>query len=192
MSLEPSKSWPRIVRWFHWISAGLVLFLLIDGTIMVRVTDIGLRFELYQLHKSFGIIILTLTALRMLARFLFASSNPTTGEQGWRFFAASTVHALLYTLVVGVVFSGWIMVSASPIPVPISLFGFFNFPTLTPRNFETYVLAKAWHGWLTKALLILSFLHITAALKHHFIDRDDVLKRMLNPKKLPRNMSEGG
>jgi cytochrome b561 len=71
------------------------------------------------------------------------------------------------------------MASATPLPIPTSVFGLFDLPAIVPRDLETYKLAKAWHGWLTKALLATALLHVAAALKHHFMDRDTVLRRMI-------------
>jgi cytochrome b561 len=174
------KRWPGWVRLFHWLSALMILTMMVAGLIMVRVTDIGTRFELYQFHKALGIIVLIFSSLRLFTRLILVRHSPVSESSKLQNIAASTVHSLLYVLIFSVVLTGWIMVSASPIPIPISLFGYFDVPSITPRDFETFVRAKTWHGWMTKILLVFTALHIAAALKHHFIDRDNVLRRMLH------------
>jgi cytochrome b561 len=179
--MNPSelKPWPVFVKVFHWASAALILTMLMLGMIMTRISDIGLRFDLYQWHKMIGIILLLVTTPRLLSRLIFINRIPHRPLTDWRSFIAATVHGLLYLLVFAVAFSGWIMVSASPLPIPISILGLFEIPPLVSNNLAHYTTAKSLHGWLTKALLILVLFHIFAALKHHFIDRDDTLARML-------------
>jgi cytochrome b561 len=171
--------WPGPVRLLHWISAVMIITMLAVGTIMVRVDDTGIRFDLYQSHKAFGIVVLSVTLLRLLTRLVLARRGPAVPGPRLQSLAASFAHVALYLLIVAVAFSGWTMASATPLPIPTSVFGLFDLPAIVPRDLETYKLAKAWHGWLTKALLAVALLHAVAALKHHFIDRDTVLRRMI-------------
>jgi cytochrome b561 len=176
---SPQEVWPGAVRLLHWISAVMIIAMLAVGTIMVRVNDTGIRFDLYQSHKAFGIVVLSVTALRLLTRLMLAPRGPAVPGPRWQSFAASAAHGALYLLIAGVALSGWTMASATPLPVPTSVFGLFELPAIVPRDLETYKLAKTWHGWLTKALLAVVLLHVLAALKHHVINRDDVLRRMI-------------
>jgi cytochrome b561 len=175
----PQTGWPGAVRLLHWISAVMIVTMLAVGTIMVRVDDTGIRFDLYQSHKAFGIAVLSVTLLRLLARLVLAPRGPAVPGPRWQSLAASAAHGALYLLIVAVALSGWTMASATPLPIPTSVFGLFDLPAIVRRDLETYKLAKAWHGWLTKALLAVALLHVVAALKHHFIDRDHVLRRMI-------------
>jgi cytochrome b561 len=77
------------------------------------------------------------------------------------------------------VFTGWLMVSTSLLPIPISMFDWFNVPFLTTPNAELEAKYKALHNILGWLLLCAILIHSAAALKHHFIDKDNVLKRML-------------
>jgi cytochrome b561 len=172
-------SWPLAVRLFHWLSAALILSMLALGTVMVRLDDAGLRFDLYQSHKAFGISVLAITLLRSIVRFILMRHAPPAAGPAWQRFAASTTHCALYALIVSVALSGWIMASATPLPIPTSIFGLFDLPVLVARNLETYKLAKAAHGWLTTALAGVVALHVLAAFKHHFWNHDDVLRRMV-------------
>jgi cytochrome b561 len=176
---HPQATWPGAVRLLHWVSAVMIITMLAVGTIMVRIDDAGIRFDLYQSHKAFGIVVLSVTLLRLLTRLALAPRGPAVPGPRWQSFAASVVHVVLYLLIVAVALSGWTMASATPLPIPTSVFGLFDLPEIVARDLETYKLAKAWHGWLTKALFGVALLHVLAALKHHVIDRDNVLYRMI-------------
>jgi cytochrome b561 len=175
----PQAGWPGAIRLLHWISAVMIITMLAVGTIMVRVDDTGIRFDLYQSHKAFGIVVLSVTVLRLLTRLMLAPCGPAVPGPQWQSFAASVAHVALYLLIVAVALSGWTMASATPLPIPTSVFGLFDLPAIVQRDLETYKLAKTWHGWLTKALLAVVLLHVLAGLKHHFINRDNVLRRMI-------------
>jgi cytochrome b561 len=176
---HPQAGWPGAVRLLHWISAVMIITMLAVGTIMVRVDDTGIRFDLYQSHKAFGIVVLSVTILRLLTRLVLAPRGPAVAGPRWQSLAASVAHGTLYLLIVAVALSGWTMASATPLPIPTSVFGLFDLPAIVQRDLETYKLAKTWHGWLTKALPAVVLLHVLAALKHHVIDRDNVLRRMI-------------
>jgi cytochrome b561 len=171
--------WPGAIRLLHWISAVMIITMLAVGSIMVRVDDTGIRFDLYQSHKALGIVVLSVTSLRLLTRLVLAPRGLAIPGPRWQSFTASVAHIALYLLIAAVALSGWTMASATPLPVPTSVFGLFDLPAIVPRDLETYKLAKVWHGWLTKALLGVALLHVLAALKHHFVDRDHVLRRMI-------------
>jgi cytochrome b561 len=175
----PQAGWPGAIRLLHWISAVMIITMLTVGTIMVRVDDTGIRFDLYQSHKAFGIAVLSMTLVRLLTRLVLAPRGPAVPGPRWQSLAASAAHGALYVLIVAVALSGWTMASATPLPIPTSVFGMFDLPAIVPRDLETYKLAKTWHGWLTKALFAVALLHVAAALKHHFVDRDSVLSRMI-------------
>jgi cytochrome b561 len=172
-------SWPLAIRLFHWLSAALIIAMLGLGAAMVRLDDAGLRFDIYQAHKAFGITVLALTVLRSVSRLVLVRRTPPVPGPAWQRFIASFTHSALYVLIFAVAFSGWIMASATPLPIPTSIFGLFDLPLIAPRNLETYKLAKAAHGWLTTALACVVLLHVAAAFKHHFWNRDSVMTRMV-------------
>jgi Prokaryotic cytochrome b561 len=89
------------------------------------------------------------------------------------------LHLGLYVLILAMIASGWLMVSASPLPIPIHLPLGFTLPNLTGPNVHIEARAKFTHGVLSKLVIGVIALHVTGALKHHFIDHDGVLSRML-------------
>jgi cytochrome b561 len=90
---------------------------------------------------------------------------------------ARLTHALLYVLLFAVPLSGWLMSSARGFPV--SWFGFLQLPDLVPKNKALYEALLTTHGILAWTLGVVATVHLVAALKHHFVLKDDVLRRML-------------
>ena len=139
------------------------------------------------LHKSIGITVLLLTLLRIGWR-LFNPPPPLPDHMArWERWTAKATHYLFYLLMLGLPLSGWAMVSASPLIRlhPTVLYGVIPWPAVPYGHLDSDTLhglrklfgrthtALAWIAYLTVAL------HVAAALKHHLIDRDDVLTRML-------------
>ena len=117
-----------------------------------------------------------------LAWRLFHSAPPLPATmRPWERHVAGIAHALLYLLMLAVPISGWIMSSAAGIPVVY--FGVLQLPDLVEKNKALFELMKIVHYAFNKTLLALVLLHVAAALKHHYVDRDDVLTRMLPPLK---------
>jgi cytochrome b561 len=135
-------------------------------------------FDLFQWHKSFGFLALGLIAARLAARF-FGSSPPAPVSPRWERRLATFAQGSLLVLTVCAIASGWLLVSTSPLPVPTRFFNLFVIPNIASPNsslFAAAVLAHKVAAWMIAPLVAL---HTAGALKHHFIDRDDVLERML-------------
>lgn len=169
----------------HWSVAALILTLLAMGLWMTRLPPgSASQFALYQLHKSIGVTVLLLTALRLAWR-LFHRPPPLPPELGsWERAAARAAHAGLYALTVALPLTGWAMVSASPWNLPTILYGVVPWPHLPvlpdlANKAAAEAALKSAHAAGAWAMLALVALHIGAALKHHFALRDDVLARML-------------
>ena len=164
----------------HWLSAVLIVFMLGLGLDMVElVTDPARKFELYQLHKSFGMLVLALMLVRLVWRFgATAPQRPAmmsrTMQQG-----AVLVQVVLYAAIFALAITGYISVSASTLPLPVELPGGFSVPNLVSPDYTLSETMKLLHHWVAWGLLALLGLHVAAALKHHFWDKDDVLRQML-------------
>ena len=172
------KEWGTPAKTFHWLIAVLVIGLFTLGLIQVRWPVSPLKFELYAWHKSFGILVLLLVSLRLVWRLINRQvpQLPPTMNVFERFLANAT-HYAFYVILLSMPLSGWIFTSAANFP--LKLFDIVALPAIVPPDKDLSELARDIHHWLGWTLAGVFTLHVAGALKHHFIDRDDVLKRML-------------
>ena len=175
-----SERWSRTGQGLHWLSAIAILLMLGLGLYMVEIdTDQGSKFDLYQWHKTIGALVFLLMAVRTLWRlFAVAPTLPAT-MSGVEKCLSRLVHLVLYGLIFAMLITGYVMVSASPLPLPIALPGGWHIPNLIAPDFALSETMKTLHHRLAWVLLGLVTLHIAAALKHRFWDRDDVLQSIL-------------
>lgn len=185
---QGAHSYTLVAIILHWLIALLIIGQIIGGWAMTHIIEDGstTQFELYQLHKSFGISILLLSLGRLAWRLTHPAPPAPVDAPLWERRIAKITHILFYVLMIGVPIGGWALVSASPYAqsVPTYLFGVIPWPHLPffsgieDREAITGFISEMHErfAFATGALLIL---HIGAALKHHFINHDDVLARML-------------
>jgi cytochrome b561 len=170
----------------HWLIALMVIGLLGLGVVMTDfVEDRALQYELYQLHKSFGLTLLALMAVRLGWR-LSQPVPPLPAHMGKaeRVLARFT-HWGFYLLLFAMPIAGLVMISASSLPIG-EVFGLFPFPELVGNDQGLYETAREAHEILGWAILGILGMHVAGALKHHFIERDNVLLRMLPGARLRR------
>ncbi len=181
---EPARYDP-VAQAFHWLTALAVIGLVAIGMVMTELPPgSSLQFRLFQWHKSVGITVLAVTLLRVAWRLAHRPPSLPAGMPGWEAMAARATHAVLYSLLLVLPLEGWAVVSASPLHIPTVLYGVLSWPDLPGLGALSGKPAieaalKTLHdilGWSFAALLVL---HVTAALRHHLILRDDVLRRML-------------
>jgi cytochrome b561 len=127
-------------------------------------------------HKSFGITILGLAVIRLAWRW-FDRPPPTPPMPRWQEVAARLNHWALYALLFALPVTGWLMSSAANRPA--SWFGLLQLPDFVAPNEGLKETFEAAHEFLVNVLFALAGLHIAAALKHQFLDRDGLLLRML-------------
>lgn len=184
MLINTKQSYGLISILFHWTIAPLFIAQLVLGFVMIRLTDQRLGFELIQLHKSLGFLILALAIPRLLWRL--ASKSPSfpkrmsRTERG----AAMVSHSALYGLMFILPLTGWILVSVSTLGIVTLAFNSIVIPNipLTPSDAaETFW--STVHGLLGFATAGLVTLHICAGLWHQFVRRDGLLKRILVPER---------
>ncbi|MFK7992783.1 MAG: cytochrome b/b6 domain-containing protein [Granulosicoccus sp.] len=170
---------------FHWLIAFFIIGLMAVGKYMVSLDDSDpIRFAFTQWHKSFGLTVLVLSVLRLTWRFTHRPPPEPASIPAWQQGIATIVHLLLYGLLLIIPLTGWIMTSASPLNIDTVLFNVITIPHLPPFAHlpNKADIAESFHQYheLAGNLLILLLLaHIAAALKHHFIDKDAILVRML-------------
>ena len=171
--------WSGLIISLHWTAAAIILALLAIGWAMVYGgLDAASTFDLYQRHKSLGFAAMALTALRLAARF-GASSPPAPVSARWERGLAAFVQGALYVLTIGAIASGWLVVSTSPLAVPTRFFNLFVIPDIAPADPSLFARAELAHKLTAWAIATLVALHVAGAAKHHFVDKDDVLRRML-------------
>mgnify|MGYP001548210161 CR=1 FL=1 len=176
-----SAQYTRVAIALHWIIAVLMIAQLIGGEIMGQLQPITFRFEVYQLHKSFGIIVLLLSFARLGWRLRHTPPPLPANMEPWERHVAKLTHILFYVLIIGIPMAGWLMVSASPRNIDTMIFKIIPWPHVPgiPQSETLESLFKDIHDYMAIAAVILIVLHVGAALKHHFVKKDDVLTRML-------------
>ncbi len=171
------SNWPLSIVVLHWLMALLIIGLYMLGDYMVGLDYYDPWYQSAPFwHKSFGLFVLVLFVLRIGLRLLLKSPAPDD-VSGANKIAASAVHVGLYGLVLVICISGFMISSADGRAV--SFFGLFDVvsPGVLIDNQED--VAGVWHERAGLGIMFVAGLHALAALKHHFIDRDRVLKRML-------------
>ena len=170
--------WPLSLRLAHWLNAALVIGALGLGAFMVlAVHDAATRFELTQTHKSIGVSVLVLTVLRLYLRSVMRAPKPELASRSVTI-VAKAVHVGLYTLLLLLPLSGWLMVTSTPVRIPTVVFGLFDLPYPLAPDIARFRLAHAAHIVLAIALAVLVVLHLAAALVHVWVWRDRTLARM--------------
>ena len=172
----------------HWTIALALIALLAAGLWMTSAIRTpgsqALAYEVYQLHKSLGLVVLALSLLRLGWRLLNPPPPLPEAMTGVERVAAHAAHLAFYALMIGMPLVGWAMVSASPLGLPTIVFGLFEWPHIgwlagLEDKAAAEAALKAAHRYMGYGLIGLIVLHVGAALKHHVVDRDDVLARML-------------
>lgn len=161
----------------HWSTAALILAGAGIGLYMVELEFSPIKLKTYSWHKWVGITVFLLTALRLAWRLLRPPPAASPDMPRWQLHAAAAVHGALYVLLFVIPLSGWLMSSAKG--VSVAYLGVLPLPDLVAENEALGEQLETLHGMLNCALLGLIVVHALAALKHHFVDRDAVLVRML-------------
>jgi cytochrome b561 len=181
-------SYGSVAKCFHWTIFALIVALLTVGFLMTDMSNSPDKFKIYGLHKSIGIMVLTLALLRLGWKLINSSPLLPNTLTPLEKLAAKAGHALLYVLILAMPLSGWLMSSAGGFPV--SVFGLFTLPDLIAPDKEWSKFFRETHEWLAYAIIIMVSLHALAALLHHYYYKDNVLTRML-PGKGGKDADEG-
>lgn len=175
--LQPSPpSWNRTTQALHWLLALLIIGMGIVGLNMTLMDPSMAKLKVYALHKSVGITVLVLVALRLLWRIAHRDPPPLPLPR-WQHRAAAAMHGLLYLLMFVLPLSGWLYNSAANFP--LQWFGAFQLPSLWHYDPALKARAHAVHEFGFWLLLALVAAHAAAAVWHHVVARDETLRRML-------------
>lgn len=171
-----AAAYTRTAIVLHWLIALLILVAFPLGVYMHELPLSPRKLQLYSYHKWIGVTVMMLVAARLLWRIGHRPPAPLPGPR-WQLAAAQAVHHALYLLLVAIPVSGWLMSSA--LGFTVVWFGVLPLPDLVGKDKALGELLKAVHETLNFTLLALVVIHVAAALKHHFVDRDATLARML-------------
>ena len=171
--------WGWVSVTLHWITVLAIIGLAIVGTQMDELPTSLMKVKVYSLHKSFGLTVLALTALRLAWRF-YAGAPALPPMPKWQRVAAHASHVALYALLFAMPLSGWLLHSASSkAGYALKWFGLFKVPSIAAYDPALKHLAEELHEGLFKAIFVVVAIHVAAAFKHHFLQRDQTLHRML-------------
>jgi cytochrome b561 len=169
--------YPATSKLLHWLVAACVLLTAPVAIAMTRIDKGPTQDALYNFHKSLGVLILVLMLLRLLNRLAAGALAPETEIAPWQKAISSIVHTSLYVLLLAMPVVGYIANSAYGAPTPF--FGLFALPVIVGKNEELATQLFTIHRWVGWLVILLVLTHVSAALYHHFLRRDAVLKRML-------------
>jgi cytochrome b561 len=162
----------------HWLIALLIVCGFALGVTMVDIPGITpAKLKYFSWHKWIGVTVLGLACARLLWRLTHSAPDYPASMPEWQQKAATVLHVLLYVLIFAIPVSGYFYSMAAG--VPVVYLGIIPLPTLIEAHDAWKPILKEVHYVLNMTLLAAFCLHVAAALKHQFIDRDGVLGRML-------------
>lgn len=181
-AVDADRRYGAVSITLHWLLAGLILAQIAFGVFLADVMPDAAtnRAAMANLHKSVGLTILILSLVRLGVRVTHPAPPLPAHVPGWQRVLARATQVAFYVLMIGMPLTGWLMTSGGS--RPIVFFGLFDFPKIPgvadlPR--EVRGSFHEAHETLARLTLGLLVLHVAGALKHHLLDRDPVLWRML-------------
>lgn len=199
-TFNTTERWGWLAKAFHWIIGLAIIGMLGFGLYIAEMLGPYEKPGPVTLHKTIGLIILGLVVLRILWRLINRRSPAMPPDsRPWERLAAHGGHLALYVLMVLMPLSGWLSVSSAPMSVTMTVLGVEIPPLTTPQDAAALLqslgvvtadddmeaMSQSWgflksvHAITGKLLILVVLGHVAAALKHHFINRDNILSRML-------------
>jgi len=173
-----TRAYGLVSQLLHWFMVPLVWGVFILGLTM---TSLDYYHPWYHSapwwHKSFGLLTLLMLGMRLIWILVQRRPLPVHGHKPWEVTAAWSAHALMYVLLGLICASGYLIATLKG--QGIDFFGWLEMPALVDSIEDPEDLTGSIHLWVAISLTALSLLHATAALKHHFVDKDATLKRMI-------------
>ena len=175
MTVVPVDRYTGMAIALHWLVAALLVGGFALGLYMTGLPNGMVKLKLYNWHKWAGATVLALTLVRLAWRWRHPPPAPPP-MPAWQRRAAAAAQAALYGLCLGVALLGWAYSSA--LGYPLVWLGVLPLPDCVPLDRELARAIKPWHQRAAWALALLAALHLAAALKHQFVDRDGLMRRM--------------
>jgi cytochrome b561 len=178
VTFNSTTKWGWPAKTLHWISAAIILVLLVHGWWMTHMTLRPDRLSNYAWHSALGYDLLALIILRLLWRWLNPVPTLPADLKPWERLAAHAGHFLLYVLMFFVTLTGWMVARTFRAPMTRDLFGINVPPIVTTVDRSVRQWIEGSHMVLAYLLAAVVMVHIIGALRHHIIKRNDVLRRM--------------
>ena len=177
MQRNDADTWSATAKAFHWGMALLIFAQIALGLLAVSWRLSPTKLDLFVWHKSTGMVILALLALRLAWRLSHRAPGLPWEMPLWERAGARVSHFLLYALMLALPLTGWVISSASG--VPFRIFWTIPLPALAAADKALADLFATIHAWLVTLLALVLAAHVGAALRHHYVKKDKVLARML-------------
>ena len=165
----------------HWVLGLALVALFALGLYMTSLPFSPQRLKLYNWHKWAGVVVLTLSFVRLAWRLTHRPPalplRVAAAMPAWQHWAHHGTHYALYALFFAVPLLGWAYSSAAGFPIVV--FGVLPLPDFVPVDKALAEVIKPWHKYAALTMAALVLLHVAAALKHQLVDRDGLLARML-------------
>ncbi len=174
-----NRQYTYVARLLHWLVAALIVaqYVLAELSEWAKEADnVVERLALLANHKSIGMTILALAAVRLTWRLFNKPPALPLAMPEWQKFSSHAAHWLIYGVIFCLPLSGWLMSSANAYSV--SWFNLFVFPDLVAADKSLADFFHSTHEIMTEVLFVVVVVHVLAALKHHYLDKDGVLNRM--------------
>lgn len=176
--LNNSERYGLIAVILHWLVAIVIFGMVALGTWMVELSYYDSWYRKGpDLHRSVGVLLFGVMVLRLAWRWFNREPQVLPSHSRWEVVTARIVHRLLYVLIFTVMVSGYLISTADGSPVVV--FGIFSVPSVTGQIKGMEDIAGDVHFWAAWTLMAVVGLHVLGALKHHLMDRDRTLLRML-------------
>lgn len=180
---DTTENYSLLSKLLHWSTALLILFLFVLGVYMIDLGYYDKNYVVsYSVHKAVGLIALVVALCQVLWWLAHESLPPVASLKPWERVSAGLMHKLLFALIVLIPASGYAIAVAAGQGVDV--FGWFTVPAifaeiLAAKDVPLEDIASDAHFYLAYGGAGFAALHLLAALKHHFVDKDRTLRRML-------------
>jgi len=176
MLKNTESSYGVIAKGFHWLLFLMLTFMIAAGNFLASMPKGPDKLQAAGMHKSFGLVVLALILLRLVWRLVNVTPKDPEGTPAVQNLMAHAMHWALYVLMFAQPLAGILMSQTAGYPV--SFFGLFELPVLLDKDPSLAQFFRGAHGtvWILLVLAVIG--HAGAALYHHFVMKDDVLKRM--------------
>lgn len=189
MTATAHSRYSSVAIFLHWIIAALIIANIVIGIAHEDMAQEARRFWMGQ-HFAIGLAVLFLSVARLAWRFVNKAPPPLESQAKWERTLAWIIHRLFYVLMIVLPLLGWMAISSGDRPFAVSMWGLFEVaPLPIARSEEAHGAYEELHEIFAFAMIGLIVLHVAGALKHHIMDKDVTIRRMMPFARIERNES---